>query len=84
MTTGDKIMNDITQIVINHLTLNETTEFKTQNMKLTYEKNNVSEVKLLDKIDDAKIIKPSFCDLFSNLNNMNCQNQIITQKVENI
>lgn len=84
MTTGDKVMNDITQIVINHLTLNETTEFKTQNMKLTYEKNNVSDIKLLDKIDDAKIIKPSFCDLFSNLNNKNCQNQIITQKVENI
>ena len=64
------------------MTLNQSTEIKTINMLVKFEKNNVSSLKNELNIDDGKINLPSFCDMLANLNDADCQNKIITQKVK--
>ena len=72
----------MTRIISSHLTLNQSTEIKTINMLVKFEKNNVSALKNELNIDDGKIHLPSFCDMLVNLTDVECQNKIITQKVK--
>ena len=67
-------------MIAKHLTMNESTEIKTLNMQLNYEKNNVSALLNSIGIQDGAINLPSFCDLFSN-SGPDCQNSVIIQKV---
>ena len=72
----------MTRLISSHLTLNQSTEIKTINMFVKFEKNNVLPLKSELKIDYGQINLPSFCDLLANLADADCQNTIITQKVK--
>ena len=71
----------MTKMVSNHLVTNQSTEIKTLNMLVNYEKNNVSALQTSFNMDDGQVSLPSFCDLLANVPGSDCQNQIVTQKV---
>ena len=66
--------------ISSHLTLNQTTDVKTQMMHVNYQKNNISDINSLLSLSDAQINLPSFCGLLANTNN-SCQSGVAIQKV---
>ena len=77
---SNHMIDNITSLISDYLTLNESTEINSLNMYVNYEKNNVSALKTLINIQDGQVNLPSFCELLANVPNTDCQNKIITQK----
>ena len=80
--SSNDMIDEMTKMVSNHLVSNQSTEIKTLNMLVNYEKNNVSALKTSFDMDDGQVSLPSFCELLSNVPGADCQNQIVTQKVK--
>ena len=71
----------MTKMISNHLATNQSTEVKTLNMLVNFEKNNISALKTSLNMNDGQVNLPSFCDLLINVPGADCQNKIVTQKV---
>ena len=79
--SSNYMIEDMTKMVSNHLVANQSTEIKTLNMLVNYEKNNVSSLKTSFDMQEGQVNLPSFCDLLANVPGTDCQNKIVTQKV---
>ena len=72
----------MTKMISNHMATNQSTEIKTLNMLVNFEKNNISALKTSLNMNDGQVKFPSYCDLLVNIRESNCENKIVTQKVE--
>ena len=80
--SSNYMIEEMTKMVSNHITTNQSTEIKTLNMLVNFEKNNISVLKESIVMNDGQVNLPSFCDLFVNVPDSNCENKIVTQKVK--
>ena len=79
--SSNYMIEEMTKMISNHITTNQSTEIKTLNMLVNFEKNNISALKESIVMNDGQVNLPSFCDLLVNVPNLNCENKIVTQKV---
>ena len=75
------MIEEMTKMISNHLTKNQSTKVKTLNILVNFEKNDISVSKSSINIIDGQIILPSFYDLLKNIAHSKCKNKIVTQKV---
>ena len=73
------MIEEMTKMISNHMATNQSTEIKTLNMVVNFEKNNISALKSSININDGQVILPPFCDLLVNV--PDCGNKILIQKV---
>ena len=73
------MFDDMTQMITKHLALDQSTEIRTPNLQLNFQKSNVSTIQTSFSMQDGAVNLPSFCDLLSNTGG-DCQNSIIIQK----
>ena len=77
MEISNKLFEDLTQIVINHLYVSQSITFKTDSIQANFIKNNISNLNTQINLSNGQVTVPSYCDIFPT----NCTNRILSQKV---
>ena len=76
------MIEDMTKMLAKYMAINQTTEIKTLNMFINYERNNISQLKNSINIQSGEINIPPICDLISNSADSSCENRVLMQKVK--
>ena len=79
-TNSNSIFDDLTQMLARHLSLHQSTEIKTPNLQLNFQKSNVSSIQNSLSIQDSDVKLPAMCDLLSKTDS-DCKKSIVYQKV---
>jgi hypothetical protein len=81
-TKSNGIMENLTNVISKQMTVGQSTNLKTSSIEVNLIKNNISLMSPKKTIQDIEINFSSYCDLISSSDlKSNCNNQIITQKV---
>ena len=78
MASSNKLLNDLTSIIVDHLYVSQVTQIQTDSIHVNYYRDNISLASNQMNLQDSQIKLTSFCDL---LGSSSCNNRIITQKV---
>ena len=75
------MFNDMTHMITKHLTLDQSTEIKTDTLQLSYQKSNASNIQSSFSIQDGDVKLPSLCSLLEKTGS-DCKTSVIFQKVK--
>jgi hypothetical protein len=79
MSNSNRIMNDLTSIISDHLVVSQSTQIQTQSLQATYVKDYAARFVSSFSLHDCEINIPDLCDLAAIGND--CSQTILMQQV---